>query len=347
MILWHTPLSENDIRRCLRSATGATLGFTLCKFFNCGYGVFFTVVPILLLGMVPKMNAKMAQQCIAAAVVCAIEVGIFGGLFGSHPALMSTIAFFLFLSKFACMSKGSLFLFATNCVLNLSIMLHFASYPGTNVNDLIFTNLGASLLSVVIAFMMVALIPDIQVKIATKPHAPPTQAKQIQRMRHETLLGASMATLSFLVFQIFDLQDSMSAQATTILLLFPMHWNGALSYARKRVMGTILGVSMGLAVQLFLYNWSGVLILIIPLLWIGLMLGSYAHAKEGGGSGIGFAMLTTQGILFGQYLAPESDFVFNALYRVSSILIAVIVTLFVCYLIHRLLNSFPATRFGQ
>jgi hypothetical protein len=48
-------------------------------------------------------------------------------------------------------------------------------------------------------------------------------------MRHEALLGASIATLSFLVFQIFDLRDSMSAQATTLLLLFPMHWNGALT----------------------------------------------------------------------------------------------------------------------
>lgn len=46
-------------------------------------------------------------------------------------------------------------------------------------------------------------------------------------MRHEALLGASIATLSFMVFQIFDLRDSMSAQATTLLVLFPMHWDGA------------------------------------------------------------------------------------------------------------------------
>ncbi len=33
----------------------------------------------------------------------------------------------------------------------------------------------------------------------------------------------------------------MSAQATTLLLLFPMHWNGALGYARKRAMGDLDG----------------------------------------------------------------------------------------------------------
>ncbi|MCV5233552.1 DUF2955 domain-containing protein, partial [Escherichia coli] len=76
-----------------------------------------------------------------------LEVGILGGLFGSHPVLMTLIAFGLFLYKFACMSKGSLFLFGANSVLSLSIMLHFASYPTTDLNDLIFSNLQANVLS--------------------------------------------------------------------------------------------------------------------------------------------------------------------------------------------------------
>ncbi|WP_019615710.1 DUF2955 domain-containing protein [Psychromonas ossibalaenae] len=342
MKLWHHSLSENDIRQCLRIATGATLGFTLCKIFNWNYGVFFTVTPILLLGMIPKMNSQAAKQCIAAAVVCGVEVGILGGLFGSHPVLMLIIAFFLFLYKFACMSKGSLFLFGAQSVLSLSIMLNFASYPATDLNELIFTNLWASIISVSIALLMTMLIPDSEERAKYAP-----QTKQSQRMRHEALMGASIAALSFLLFQIFDLSDSMSAQATTLLLLFPMHWNGTLSYARKRAMGTLLGVVLGLAAQLFLYNWSGELILVIPLLWIGLMLLSYAHVKEDGGSGVGFAALTTLGILFGQYLAPDNDLVFSALYRISSILFAIVATLLFCYLIHRLLNSFAATRFGQ
>jgi len=344
MNLWHQPLSENDLRRCLRIATGATLGFTFCKFFNCSYGVFFVVTPILLLGMIPKMSPHAARQCLASAVVCGVEVGLFGGLFSSHPALMTIIAFGLFLYKFACMSKGSLFLFGANSMLSLSIMLHFASFPTTDLNELIFSNLWANVLSVIIAFLMTALLPDTQPGKKAQSHAQP---KQLQRMRHEALMGASVATLSFLVFQILNLSDSMSAQATTILLLFPMHWNGTLGYARKRAMGTLLGVTIGLAAQLFLYNWSGILILVIPLLWIGLMLFSYAHVKESGGSGIGFAALTTLGILFGQSLSPGNDLIFSALYRASSVLFAIVATLLVCFLIHRLLNSFEATRFGQ
>ena len=46
---------------------------------------------------------------------------------------MTPIVFLLFLYRFAAMSRGSLFLFGANGVLSLSIMLHFASYPNTNL----------------------------------------------------------------------------------------------------------------------------------------------------------------------------------------------------------------------
>ncbi|MDW2144240.1 1,4-alpha-glucan branching protein, partial [Vibrio sp. 1833] len=39
--------------------------------------------------------------------------------------------------------------------------------------------------------------------------------------------------------------------------------------------------------------------------------------------------------------------IFSALYRVGSILFAIVVTLLVTYAVHRLLNSFAATRFSQ
>ncbi|WP_429019747.1 DUF2955 domain-containing protein [Aeromonas allosaccharophila] len=341
MTRWHRPLTGNELRQCLRIAFGCTTGFLLCKIFNWNYGVFYTAIPMFLLGILPVMNGHAARQLIASAVVGGVEVGLLGGLFGGHPALMILLVFFMFLYRFAAMSRGSLFLFGSCGVLNLSIMLHFASYPQTDLNDLIFNNIWASILSVLTAYLMTALFPDVEPrpKAVAAPKAP-------HRMRHEALLGASIATLSFLVFQTFDLRDSMSAQATTLVLLFPMHWNGALSYARKRAIGTLLGVSFGIIGQLLLYDWSGQLILVAPLLWLGAMLFSHAHLKEASGSGVGFGALTTLGILFGQYLTPGNDLVFSALYRVSSILFAIVATLLACYLIHRLLNRFEATRFG-
>ena len=254
MLLRHSPLTANDLRQCLRIATGATLGFTLCKIFGWSNGVFFTVTPMLLLGLVPVMNGHAMRQLLASSAMAGLEVGLLGGFFGSHPGMMTPIVFLLFLYRFAAMSRGSLFLFGANGVLSLSIMLHFASYPGVDLNDLVFSNFWATALSVVIAYAMTALWPDVEPRAAYKPGP-----KAPHRMRHEALLGATIATASFLVFQIFDLRDSMSAQATTLLLLFPMHWNGALDYARKRAIGTLLGVSFGILVQLLLYDWSGLL----------------------------------------------------------------------------------------
>ncbi|MDF2153806.1 DUF2955 domain-containing protein [Vibrio sp. CAU 1672] len=344
MKLWDHPMSDNDLRQCLRIATGATVGFMLCKLFGWGYGVFFTVTPMLLLGMIPVMSLHAARQLVFSAVICGAEVGLIGGVFGDFPSLMTILVFGLFLYKFACMSKGSLFLFGANSVLSLSIMLHFASYPTTDLNDLIATNFQANLLSVLIAYLVGWMIPDVAPRqLPFKPPAP----KQKHRMRHEALMGATIATFSFVVFQSANLLDSLSAQATTILLLFPMHWNGALSYARKRAMGTMLGVTFGIGVQLLLYDWSGSLVLIIPLMWIGAMLFGYLHVKESSGSGAGFGGLTTLGILFGQYLAPDNDVIFSALYRVSSILFAIVATLLVTYAVHRLLNRFEYLRFGE
>ncbi len=34
LLLRHHPLNANDVRQCLRIATGATLGFLICKLFG-------------------------------------------------------------------------------------------------------------------------------------------------------------------------------------------------------------------------------------------------------------------------------------------------------------------------
>ncbi|RUO80153.1 1,4-alpha-glucan branching protein [Idiomarina tyrosinivorans] len=337
------PLTANGLRQCLRIAIGATCGFVFAKVFGFQYGVFFTVVPMLLLGMVPVMNLHAARQLLAAGVVCALEVGIIGGLLGSHPILVTLVAFVLFLYRFICMAKGPLFLFGANGVLMLSILLHFASYPSTNVNDLLLNNLLANVLSIAVAFVLTVILPDVE----PRPAAPQAPAKTSSRIRHEALLGAIVCTLAFIAFQSLDLKDSMSAQATMILVLFPMNWYGAIAYARRRAIGTILGVVYGLAAQALLYSWSHQLLLLVPLFWIGVLIFARLHVREANGAGVGFGALTTLGILFGQYLTPTSDLVFSGLYRVSSTLAAIVIAMTACFALHHLLNRFPATRFGD
>lgn len=60
--------------------------------------------------------------------------------------------------------------------------------------------------------------------------------------------------------------------------------------------------------------------------------------------GVGFAGLTTMAILFGQYLTPAQDLFFNDLYRITSLSVAVMLSLMVIFLMDRLLNRFESTR---
>ena len=67
-----------------------------------------------------------------------------------------------------------------------------------------------------------AALPDPDVE-PRKP--PPRIEKDAARIRHESLLG-TVATIIFVVFQICDLSDSLSALMAGILILFPMHYRG-------------------------------------------------------------------------------------------------------------------------
>ena len=67
-------LDDNDVRQCLRIAFGGMLGFILCKLMGWNYGAFFVVQPILLLGIVPVINAHMLRQFVANMLVVSLAV---------------------------------------------------------------------------------------------------------------------------------------------------------------------------------------------------------------------------------------------------------------------------------
>ncbi|CAH1041731.1 DUF2955 domain-containing protein [Halomonas sp. TD01] len=335
-------LSQNGLRQCLRVAGGGSLGFIISQLMGWNYGVFFTVFPMFLLGMVPILNGGIIRQFLANVSLNALEVSVVVGLLKHMPVVMTLVVLGLFLLRFNLMAKGPLFLFGANGVLTLSILLHFASYPGVDLSDLLASNIMASLLAVFIAMLMHTLFPDIEPR-----QLPPRVAKPAAQIRHETLMGGITATLSFVVFQMFDLRDSLSAQMATILILFALGYSGARVSAGKRAIGTLLGCNLALAMQLLLYTQSHHFLLVILLYWLGLMLFAREHILEGGGSGIGFGGLTTLGILFGQSLGPQQDLVYSALYRFSSMSVALVSTLLIMACLHCLLNCWEPTRLSK
>lgn len=331
-------LDENGLRQCLRLACGGTLGLFICKLMNWDNGSFFCVYPMLLLGLVPTLNAHLIRQFLAQAVLVSLETLVIYGLFGDRPLLIVPLVFLAFFWRFALMARGPLFLFgALGCVF-LSMQLHFASYPDTHLYDLVASNLVAAGLTVLIAWLMFYCFPDVE------PRAPRVlPEKDLPSRRHEAVLGASLATLSFMLFQTLDLRDSLSAQIASILVLFPMHWHGIRFAGRIRALGTLLGCVIALSLQLLLYDHYDVLPLVTSLYWIAAFFCARVHVLEGA-QGVGFGALTTLAIVFGQYLTPSHDMMFSLAYRLSSVCVAVFVTLLAVFVLHRLLNRFAATR---
>jgi uncharacterized membrane protein YccC len=334
-------LDSNGLRQALRIAGGCTIGFAISKLMNWPNGIFFTVYPMLLLGMVPTLSRGVINQFIASAAFSAFIVLIIQGLFSHLPVVMTLLVFGIFCFLFHKMSRGSAFLFGALGVVSLSIQLHFSSYvdQGSSIYPLILSNGLAIILTVIIAAIMHGVFPDV---IARPGRVMPAKPKE--SIRHEVLLCASVATLSFVVFQVLDLQDSISAQAASVLILFSLCWKAAGMAGWQRAIGTLIGCNTALLSQLFLYNHTDFLLFPVAILWILSFVFARFHILGGGIPGIGFGVLTTFGILFGQSLGPGQDLIYSALYRFSSVSVAIILSLCAVYVMHHLLNRFSATR---
>ena len=123
-----TQLDANGLRQALRIAGGCTLGFAISKLLNWPNGIFFTVYPMLILGLVPTINKSIIIQFSASAGFSALVVLLMQGLFSHLPVLMTIFVFLTFCFLFYQMSTSGAFLFGALGAVSLSIQLHFASY---------------------------------------------------------------------------------------------------------------------------------------------------------------------------------------------------------------------------
>jgi len=333
--------SENDLQQALRIASGTALGFVLCKLLDWPMGIFFTVFPVLLLGLVPVLNAHIIRQFIASGIFSSLGILLLWSIFSAHPVLLTMMVFGVFVWLFSEMSKGVNFMFGALCLVNFSVELHFASYgaSGNVIYPMVTANLLAVFVTIFVGMLMHWIFPDVSPR-----ETPLRPGKDAASVRHEVLLCASVATLSFIIFQVFDLRDSVSAQAASVLILFPLCWKGAGMAGWMRVVGTLIGCSLALLCQFVLYSHSDLLLFSGFFLWLMTFIFSRYHVMGGGMPGIAFGIITTFGILFGQSLGPDQDLLFSALYRVSSVTVAILISLGAVYLLHKWLNRYGVTR---
>ena len=210
--------TANDFRQTVRIAVAGTIALSISTFYDVQYGVFFVVYPLLLMSLVPVFNRHVAKQFIFSASLNCLEMVLIIGYLSQWPVIMTAVVFALYVVRFRFMSQGPLFLFGSMGVVCQSVMLNFMSYPSANWHTLLFSNIEASVMAVALSALMHYLIPDAEPR---KP--PPLIEKDAARVRHESLLSGTVATIIFIVFQVSDLSDSLSALMAGILILFPMH----------------------------------------------------------------------------------------------------------------------------
>lgn len=332
-------LTRSEQRRLLRIAFGSCGGFFICKLMGWPYGVFFTVFPMLLLGMLPKFDRLIAAQFVIGAFMNVAEVWFLYTFFEPYPLLMTMGVFAVYCFHFRLMASTPYFLLGATGLVTLSTLLHFSSYVDTNIMDMVASTILASILSVVLAAVLYWLIPE-----GEPAPMPPRQALTPSQINHRTFMGAILGTLSFMVFQTLDLKDSLSAQVATMLVLFPMTYQGTLIAAWKRCKGVAYGCALAIVMQLLMYDLISHLLLVTVAMFITVLMVARLHLVERAGSGLGFGALTTVGILFGQYMQPDKDILYGTAYRLTSVVCALAVLMIFAYLLDGLLNRFNLTR---
>lgn len=334
-------VSEGAWRQSLRIALGSTLGLLLAKVMAWPFGAFFAVYPILLLGLSPVLNGNVIAEFLGSSVAALLAAVAIVHLGASSP--VSAALLFLGVSAicFSLMASNRAFLFGALCAVALSVLVHLGSHPTTPQQDLFMAQAVASGCSVAIAALMHALLPSPPRPPPSPPQKPPSM------LRHQTLVGTICATLSYIAFQIFDLQDSLSAQAATVLILFPMGLQGSMRAAWTRVKGTLAGSAIVLALQVFLQGNLVELPILVPFYLAAMLLFAVMHARENlkgpVGPATGFGGATALAVLLGQ-LSPATDLYGVSFYRVSSVITAVVTALVAIYATSWFLNLFPTTR---
>lgn len=330
----------NDFRQTLRIVFAGMIALSISTFYNVQYGVFYVVYPIMLLSLVPVLNRHVAKQFIFSVMLNCVEMVLIIGFLSPWPVIMTAVVFALYVIRFRFMSKGPLFLFGSMGVVCQSVMLNFMSYPSYDWHTLLFSNMEACLIAVGLSALMGYLLPDVE------PRQPPLRIeKNAARVRHESLLSGIVATMIFVVFQMYDLSDSLSALMAGILVLFPMHYRGAVLSSLWRVVGVTMACIYILVIQIIVYDHSSHIMLLMPLIGLGLAFSARLHVMERVGTGVGFSSITSIGIMFGQNLRAGQDLVFSDLYRITSVAIALLATLTMMLVVHVVLNRFEATRF--
>ncbi|TDM51569.1 DUF2955 domain-containing protein [Aliivibrio fischeri] len=327
--------------KALRIWFGCVVGFAMCTVFGWSNGMFGTLFPLFILSNLNRWNAQMFIQLLISIFWVGIQVSLIVGFLQPYPLLMTVAVGIMLLFKCHAMHYKASYLFGYTGLLVGSILLNFGSYPTFDLENFIIGVWVAAIMMVPICAMAFYLFPD-PIEAYTPILKVEGQSKDPRDMLEQTALGWMVAMIVFLIFEIANLNDSLSAQASMLIMLSPMTLVGSLMMARIRIVGTLAGCAAAMAIQLVLYDlYDNPILYILSFAIASGYFCKWLASENPAIKGIGFSAMAALTIPITGAIPGQKDAFFSILYRVSSIVVAVIVTSILIWICYRLIKLFP------
>ena len=323
--------------KTMRLWFGCVTGLAITMIFGWPYGFYAALFPIIIMRNADHLHWNDYYQLMAGIILTTVEVSFINGFFQSSPLLLTVAVGLFFLEKCVAMSNKNSSLFGFIGLLVGSIALNLASYSNFDLVNFSITLWCSAIVTIPICILAYSLFPEPQ---------PATKIDETNNEQHydhvgmirRTALGWIIAMLAFFVFQFGDFNDSLSAQASVIIILAPMTLIGSLATAKIHIAGTLIGCLAGLIIQIGLYSWSdnGILFIMAYAIAAGFLCSWLALGTIK--SSLAFSAMTALTIPLTMSLIPgKKDAVFAIFYRFSSIFIAVILTSIAIWIVHHFL----------
>ena len=345
--------------KTMRIWFGCVTGLAVTLVFGWSYGLFTALLPLFVLTQIDRWQSGVLVQLALGIIWVSIQVSFIVGFFQPYPLLMVTAVGIMLMCKCIAMTHKSTYLFGYTGLLVGSILLNFASYNGFDLEEFIMGLWASAIVTAPIVALALYLFPDelpenaktaanVKNETAVNKQAPASKKVEIRNLRKDQIgmvrqaaLGWIVAMAAFILFQVADLNDSLSAQASILIVLTPMTLIGSLGAAKIRIIGTFLGCVAGMMVQLSLYTLSsnGLLFLISYAIAAGVFCKWLASGTIK--ASIGFSAMSALTVPLTTSFVPEQkDAFFSICYRFSSIFIAVIGTSLIIWITHHMLVRF-------
>ncbi|WP_264875371.1 DUF2955 domain-containing protein [Vibrio agarivorans] len=310
---------------------GCSLGLAISMFTGWGFGFLAILLPLFVLSLSDSLNIPLLLMILGAAIMSTLVSWLVWDLLKVHPTLVLGAVSTLFFGLCIAMTHRPLFLIGYIGLIISSIVLSLASYPFVDIEDLCITVWVYAALNIVICSLAYWLFPEKQPKSISKQENSP----EYDPVQVVMIWGVIM--LTFVVFQVADLYDSVAAHASVLVIMAPMSSVGTLKMAKVRVLGTLMGCALGLGLQLTLGLWLDNAF----LYWLGFTIAMgpfcYWHTQGQVKMALASSAMASLTVPLTTVLVPgQQDAVFASLYRFSSIFIAVASAAFLILLLQTL-----------